>query len=186
MYYLQSRYYNPEWGRFINADALVSTGQGLLGNNMFAYCNNNPVNSYDPSGLCGLCFCERLDDQFSFAQECGRGTGGRTTVGTGVIVLPVPFELVEDTAELVISAVNTLTATKQERTHHVYKAKNTAARRAAVSASVFLCLGWGYNQQAKSRLALLLANTTAKYPHMAEISRGIQADNVDSIVLRAG
>ena len=43
LYYLQSRYYDPEVGRFINADALVSTGQGILGNNMFAYCGNNPV-----------------------------------------------------------------------------------------------------------------------------------------------
>ena len=42
-YYLQSRYYDPQIGRFINADALVSTGQGLLGNNMFAYCLNNPI-----------------------------------------------------------------------------------------------------------------------------------------------
>jgi RHS repeat-associated protein len=50
LYYLQSRYYNPEWGRFINADALISTGQGILGNNMFAYCNNNPVNGFDHSG----------------------------------------------------------------------------------------------------------------------------------------
>lgn len=33
-YYLQSRYYDPELGRFLNADVLVSTGQGLLGNNM--------------------------------------------------------------------------------------------------------------------------------------------------------
>jgi hypothetical protein len=37
-------------GRFINADALVSTGQGILSNNMFAYCNNNPVNKADYSG----------------------------------------------------------------------------------------------------------------------------------------
>ena len=50
LYYLQSRYYNPQWGRFINADGYVSTGQGLLGNNMFAYCNNNPVLFCDPSG----------------------------------------------------------------------------------------------------------------------------------------
>ena len=50
LYYLQSRYYNPEWGRFLNADALVATGQGLLGNNMFAYCGNSPVNHADPSG----------------------------------------------------------------------------------------------------------------------------------------
>jgi len=37
-------------GRFINADALVSTGQGILGNNMFAYCYNNPANMYDVEG----------------------------------------------------------------------------------------------------------------------------------------
>lgn len=52
LYYLRSRYYNPTWGRFINADALVSTGQGLTGNNMFAYCGNNPVSRADDGGEC--------------------------------------------------------------------------------------------------------------------------------------
>ena len=50
LYYLQSRYYNPQWGRFLNADGYVSTGTGLLGYNMYAYCSNNPVNYYDPKG----------------------------------------------------------------------------------------------------------------------------------------
>ena len=50
LYYLQSRYYNPAMGRFINADNYPSTGQGLLGNNMFAYCNNNPIIHYDSTG----------------------------------------------------------------------------------------------------------------------------------------
>ena len=49
-YYQNSRYYNHEWGRFINADGYVSTGQGIFGNNMFAYCLNNPVNMSDPTG----------------------------------------------------------------------------------------------------------------------------------------
>ncbi len=49
-YYLQSRYYDPEVGRFINTDGYVSTGQGILGNNMFAYCGNNPVNRTDSNG----------------------------------------------------------------------------------------------------------------------------------------
>ena len=49
-YYLQSRYYDPLTHRFINADGLVSTGTGVLGFNMFAYCNNNPVNFTDFSG----------------------------------------------------------------------------------------------------------------------------------------
>ncbi|MCL2860671.1 MAG: RHS repeat-associated core domain-containing protein, partial [Oscillospiraceae bacterium] len=47
---LQSRYYDPQWGRFINADGVASTGQGLIGTNMYAYCNNNPINMSDPTG----------------------------------------------------------------------------------------------------------------------------------------
>ena len=49
-YYLQSRYYDPALGRFINADSYSSTGQGFLGYNMFAYCGNNPVIRDDSSG----------------------------------------------------------------------------------------------------------------------------------------
>ena len=50
LYYLESRYYDPEVGRFINADAFAATGQGFVGNNMFAYCLNNPVNLRDKVG----------------------------------------------------------------------------------------------------------------------------------------
>ena len=50
LYYLQTRYYDPEVGRFINADIYVSTGQGVLGNNMYLYCGNNPVSLVDSSG----------------------------------------------------------------------------------------------------------------------------------------
>lgn len=50
MYYLQSRYYDPEVCRFINADIYASTGQGFIGYNMFAYCNNNPVICRDDHG----------------------------------------------------------------------------------------------------------------------------------------
>ena len=50
LYYLQSRYYDPDTGRFINADSLLVAGDYLQGTNMFAYCLNNPVNYTDPSG----------------------------------------------------------------------------------------------------------------------------------------
>ena len=50
LYYLNSRYYNPTWGRFVNADGYASTGQGFTGDNMFAYCNDNPVNYKDSEG----------------------------------------------------------------------------------------------------------------------------------------
>lgn len=48
LYYLQSRYYDANVGRFINSDGLVS--DGLLGTNSFTYCNNNPSNCIDPDG----------------------------------------------------------------------------------------------------------------------------------------
>ncbi|WP_147584666.1 RHS repeat-associated core domain-containing protein [Faecalispora jeddahensis] len=50
LYHLNSRYYDTQTGRFINADGFISTGQGILGNNMFAYCGNNPVIRVDTSG----------------------------------------------------------------------------------------------------------------------------------------
>ena len=47
LYYLQSRYYDPEIGRFINADGFVTTDVlGLLSSNMFVYCENNPISRW--------------------------------------------------------------------------------------------------------------------------------------------
>ena len=52
-YYLVSRYYDPQICRFVNADDVVSNGQGILGCNMFAYCGNNPVREIDIHGESG-------------------------------------------------------------------------------------------------------------------------------------
>ena len=51
LYYLQSRYYDFANCRFINADTFATTdANGFLSANMFAYCENNPINGCDPSG----------------------------------------------------------------------------------------------------------------------------------------
>ena len=50
LYYLKSRYYDPNLQRFINSDTIPSTGQKFIGANMFAYCLNNPVGLYDVDG----------------------------------------------------------------------------------------------------------------------------------------
>jgi RHS repeat-associated protein len=50
LYYVSSRYYDPEIGRWINADNQLSTGSDLTGMNLFAYCGNNPVNRIDLDG----------------------------------------------------------------------------------------------------------------------------------------
>ncbi|MBR0577407.1 RHS repeat-associated core domain-containing protein, partial [Proteiniclasticum sp. BAD-10] len=54
LYYLGSRYYNPEIGRFINADGtdimLEHLDDSILVTNLYAYCLNNPVRYNDPYG----------------------------------------------------------------------------------------------------------------------------------------
>ena len=57
MYYLQSRYYNPAVGRFINADEvsiICMSPLKVLGYNIYAYCNNSVVNDDDNEGLFSL------------------------------------------------------------------------------------------------------------------------------------
>ena len=50
-YYLQSRYYNPEWGRFLSPDAFsYIDNSSRLGFNAYIYCTNNPVMFIDHSG----------------------------------------------------------------------------------------------------------------------------------------
>ena len=52
-YYLQTRYYDPTIGRFINADnyELIGTLSQTVGQlNMYAYCGNNPIMYTDPTG----------------------------------------------------------------------------------------------------------------------------------------
>ncbi len=53
-YYLKSRYYDPETCRFISADVLLSTGQGVLGHNCYAYCLNNPSVLRDDEGTVAI------------------------------------------------------------------------------------------------------------------------------------
>ena len=50
LYYLNSRYYDPVTGRFLNADKYVGANGDINSYNLYAYCSNNPVMYIDPSG----------------------------------------------------------------------------------------------------------------------------------------
>lgn len=90
LYYLQSRYYNPQWGRFLNADAYLNANGDLIGFNLYAYCSNNPVMGYDPSGYVD----EELKDDdvdnirdpapvYEGTGNNGQGTGGGASNNAG-------------------------------------------------------------------------------------------------------
>ena len=48
-YYVSSRYYDPEVGRWLNADSIIDN-RGVGTQNLYVYCGNNPVNNIDSSG----------------------------------------------------------------------------------------------------------------------------------------
>ena len=95
LYYLQSRYYNPNWGRFLNADGYVSTGTGLLGYNMYAYCNNNPVMLIDAEGSFPW-LVVLLVSTVLLLNSCSSDSEARTR---NVSVTPGNFETVEEAVE---------------------------------------------------------------------------------------
>ena len=51
LYYLQTRYYDPQVGRFISPDSVdYLDPKSINGLNLYAYCGNAPVNNADPTG----------------------------------------------------------------------------------------------------------------------------------------
>lgn len=59
MYYCKTRYYVPQWGRWLSADSIEYLNPESINKlNLYTYANNNPVIYYDPDGhmalLCAL------------------------------------------------------------------------------------------------------------------------------------
>ena len=95
LYYLQSRYYDPETCRFINADCGIIVGGGAIqGDNLFSYCNNNPIIFCDLSGafptasqiLFGAAFTAGVVALGAFCIATA-GVGAAALVGGGSMLL---------------------------------------------------------------------------------------------------
>ena len=86
MYYLLTRYYDPQTGRFINADTPEYLDPKTInGLNLYAYCRNNPVMHTDPYGTDISYDCnidEGYDPEDDLLQNGGGGGGGGSAVTT--------------------------------------------------------------------------------------------------------
>ena len=85
LYYLNSRYYNSEFGRFISADGLIDN-RGATSQNLFAYCYNNPVNYSDADGHLPFCVITALAGAIAGAIIGGvRAAKSGNSVWTGAL-----------------------------------------------------------------------------------------------------
>lgn len=66
LYYLRSRYYKPEWCRFINSDTVLGEVGVVGSHNLFAYCGNNPVMMADPDGQIAVAISSGFEWLFAF------------------------------------------------------------------------------------------------------------------------
>ena len=93
-YYLQSRYYDPTIGRFLNADdtAFLGASGTLLGWNLFVYCENNPVSGFDYSGYFYISYktLKRILDPISYLADAVKWVTGKSLWSTiQPIVVPI-------------------------------------------------------------------------------------------------
>ena len=124
LYYLQSRYYDPAIGRFINADGYVSTGQGYLGCNMFTYCGNNPLNHTDTtesSWKDAKSAFKKASAAASRIIKANFGAGSTTTVTIAkkeVVYIPDPFPITAKAGTKITKTISTVGSSK--KTFSVY------------------------------------------------------------------
>lgn len=90
-YYLQTRYYDPQTGRFLNMDSLEYLDPETVGGlNLYAYCNCNPVMYVDPTGTAALWKWIALSAITLILLGCSVAltiaTAGGAIVGAGAIV----------------------------------------------------------------------------------------------------
>ena len=134
-YYLTSRYYDPEVGRFLNADSAIGQMGSVQGLNMFAYAFNNPVMYSDPAGnwpklstifkavavtalvVAAVAVCIAAAPVVAGAAVAGGVVAAATTVGTVALVVAG----VSTAAAVTATAVESTAKRKSRLNNTVYK-----------------------------------------------------------------
>ena len=102
LYYVSSRYYDSEIGRWINADGeLPEVGGNIRGYNLFAYCFNNPVNMDDPTGEWPKWLSGAINVVGGALQVAAGAALGATVGWTGFGAVAAGFLIVNGTATTV-------------------------------------------------------------------------------------
>ena len=87
-YYLMSRYYNPEIGRFLNADCGIFIQNSILESNVYSYCINNPIVNADCMGM----YTEKEQILLDKANSCFKSKMGTKLNGYSLVEIDPDFE----------------------------------------------------------------------------------------------
>ena len=86
-YYLISRYYDPETGRFISPDSIDYLDPSSINElNLYCYCGNDPINHADPSGYAW--YNPLTWDWGEIAKGAGLFISGVAAIAVGAVTLP--------------------------------------------------------------------------------------------------
>ncbi len=102
LYYLNSRYYNPLWGRFINADGIISANNDIISGNLFAYVSNNPVNNSD-------------NGEFAIGASVFGGAGVKTIIAAGIALITGAYYATRELMEVAVDYASNYKPRKKEK-----------------------------------------------------------------------
>ena len=108
LYYLNSRYYNPEWGRFVNADSFLGINDNHTGYNLFAYVDNNPINNFDDNGH----FLKKVKSFFKKASKSAASIVKKTIV-TSVVKIKKKVTQVKEAIKPIINTAKKIISGKK-------------------------------------------------------------------------
>lgn len=110
-YYLQTRYYDPTTGRFLNSDdtKYLGTTDSAVGFNLFSYCDNNPVNRSDVNGHSWI--SDRFNDVKNAAKKITKAVSNtvQKVASAAKTVTTAVKNVVVDTAQKTATAVTNTT-----------------------------------------------------------------------------
>ena len=118
LYYLNSRYYNPEWGRFLNADGIIGANMDIFGCNLYSYVSNNPIMLCDIGGKLAV-------------------SAGLTIIGAVATIMIMAVAIAAPSVALaVVQATND--AILKVQTHNAEKSKSNPKKGEANNHNVYV------------------------------------------------
>ena len=146
LYYLKTRYYDPETGRFITIDDISYLAPDTInGLNLYAYCGNNPILYVDYNGNFPVPIWLII---MGFAKDIFMGTGVGLLEASAKLfaqLAKVPLYLLDDVGGVVFNPVFLQEMTKATKFQYAGTILNSVGKVAKVASYALLVVDVGFS-----------------------------------------